>query len=130
MTTGIQSALDGATMVEKKCIALGFELVKVFRMFSCKQSSQCHENNDNFNKECKVFKMPQSFKKQDSNEKHDLDSQNQEINEKSTKSHQNNSKMLNNQQIPSLVGKLEISPRKFIKRGLRNLLKEPIAQSS
>jgi myosin protein heavy chain len=63
MTTRIQSALDGATMADKKCVALGFELVKVFRMFSCKQSSQSHKSNDNFNKDYKILKMSQSFKK-------------------------------------------------------------------
>jgi len=130
MSAGIQSALNGATMADKKCVSLGFELVKFFRMFSCKQGSQCHKNDDNFNKECKVLKVSQSFKKQDSNEKQDLDSQHQVANEKSTKSYQNNSKMLDKQQSTSSVEKIHISPRKFIKRGVRNITKKHIAQSS
>lgn len=132
MTTGIQSALDGVSMADKKCATLGFELVKVFRMFSCKQGGQCHENNGHIDKECKDLKISQSsFKKQNSNEKQDLDSQNQSTIEKSTRNHHNTSKMFDKQHpLISSVVKTDISPRKIIKRGLRNLTREPLCANA
>ena len=48
---GVQSALEGATMAEGKCGALGAELVKVFRMLtSRKQNGSSRRKHDNCNK--------------------------------------------------------------------------------
>lgn len=51
VAVGVQSALEGATMAEGKCGALGAELVKVFRMLtSRKQNGSSRRKHDNCNK--------------------------------------------------------------------------------
>lgn len=51
MAVGVQSALEGATMAEGKCGALGAELVKVFRMLtSRKQNGSSRRKHDSCNK--------------------------------------------------------------------------------
>lgn len=50
MAVGVQSALEGASMAEGKCGALGAELVKVFRMLtSRKQNGSSRRKHDNCN---------------------------------------------------------------------------------
>lgn len=131
VTAGIQSALDGATIADKKCAALGFELVKVFRMFSCKKNSQCHKSNGHLSKECKELKMSHSpIRKQESNKKQDFDSQNQATIEKSTRNHQDTSRIFDNLQPTSSVVRMNISPRKTTKRGLCDSTREPLCSNA
>jgi len=129
VTTGIQFALDEASMANKKSIALGFELVKFFRNFSCKQGSQCYKKNGHLNKICKESKTSQSLiKKKDSKKEQDFGCQNQAKIEKSTSNHQNNARMFDNLEHTSSAVKLDMSPRIFYKRGLQGFTREHINQ--
>lgn len=123
VTVGVQSALDGATIADKKCASLGFELVKVFRMFSNKRDVQSFQNNCHLEKECKESKTFQSpAKGQHTNEGLDIDFHSQSTIDSAIECVQNTSRISENHH--SLLGRTNISPRKIIKRGLSNSVRD------
>ncbi|KAG0576109.1 hypothetical protein KC19_5G056200 [Ceratodon purpureus] len=119
VTKGVQSALDGATLADKKCASLGCELVKVFRMFTNKKDLQGLQDNCLFKKEGKVNKPSQSpVKRQHINGGQDVDSHSHSTIDAANKDIQDISKIIENDQ--SISTRINTSPRKIIKRGISN----------
>lgn len=133
VTAGVQSSLDGAAVADKKCAALGSELVKVFRMFSSKRDGQGLGNNCQPPKECKEPNMSQLHNRRgDVTERHEFESMSQSISQSISQSTtdgamdrvQSTPGMPENQHFPPT--KTGISPRKIIRKGMHSSVREPL----
>jgi hypothetical protein len=121
VTTGVQSALDGATVADKKCASLGFELVKVFRMFANRKDGQGIQENCHVERECKENKTSQlPIKEKHINEQQDVDFHSQSTIDGMIDCLQNTSKGFENHH--SLPARTNTSPQKIIKRGMSGLI--------
>ena len=122
---GVQSALNGATMANKKCASLGYELVKVFRMFTNKKTFKGLQDNSHIEKKSKGHKIPKSpIKRQQFDEGQDEDFHSQSTIDGAIECLQSTSKMSRDHH--SLSERTNLSPQKFIKRKMCSSMRDAL----